>query len=333
MRKFIPLFLAGLALTSCLATPALFSGNTSSIQTQNALQRPERGVEQSRLEQYVSDLTGHKPLPNGQIIPERGSRQGRDMTRTYLTETLEQLGYKVERHEYRSNGTNIMTRLMADTPTDEYIIVGAHMDSVSNAGADDNSTGSAAVLEVARVMQQVKGRQVNLIFAWFDEEELGLIGSKYMARQFRKDGLKVLSVHTLDMVGYDRDEDNVIEIERPDGHLWAYYQQVNKTHGLNLPLERTNSGSTDHVAFRAEGFISVGLCEEWVNKDTTPYYHRKTDQYDTLNFTYLTNVTRLVSATLSDMVQKVPPPRFYGIVPHSRYPSRPRGFHQVYPNP
>src|SRR5688500_3760742 len=127
------------------------------------------------------------------------------------------------------------------------------MDSVSNAGTIDNGSGSTAVLEAATVLRNLPGRKVNIIFAWFDEEELGLIGSEAMAADYKKQGLKISSVHTMDMMGWDKDGDKAIEIERPDGVLWDYYKMVNEKHQLNYKLARTNSGSTDHVAFRAEG--------------------------------------------------------------------------------
>jgi Zn-dependent M28 family amino/carboxypeptidase len=138
-------------------------------------------------------------------------------------------------------------------------------------------------LELAHILKNLKNRKVNIIMAWFDEEELGLIGSYEMAKNFKKKNMKLKSVHTIDMMGWDSNKNNLIEIERPDGDLWDYYQAVNKFHNLNIPLRRTNSGSTDHVAFRENGFKSVGLCEEWVGGDTTPHYHKKSDIYENIH--------------------------------------------------
>lgn len=308
-----------------LNTPANSLNNLQATAT-----RVEQAVSQQRLESLAAILTGKAPAPDGKLIAERGTREGREQTRQFLSHTLTEMGYTPERHEYRSQGINILTRLMAEQPSDEYILIGAHLDSVRNAGADDNNSGTVSVLEAARVLKDLKGRQRNIIFAWFDEEELGLIGSYALARDLKKQGLKIQSVHTLDMVGWDGDQDRTIEIEQPDGELWAYYNMVNEKHGLKLPLVRTSSGSTDHVAFRETGFKSVGMCEEWANKDTTPYYHRKTDTYETINFAYLTQVARLATAVVADLSQKVPAPMVYEQVPHDRFPSRPRFHHASY---
>jgi len=291
----------------------------------------EELVTKANIEQNLGILSSKNKLPDGSVIPERGTKEGRAKTKKYIMSVLESYGYKPEKHIYRQDGENIFTILKADVQTDEHILVGAHMDSVKNMGADDNATGSSAVLEMSRVLKELKGRKVNIIFAWFDEEELGLVGSYAMAKDFKKKGLKISSVHTMDMVGYDSDKDNNMEIEQPDGILWDYYNMVNKSHNLNFPLIRTNGGDTDHVAFRETGFQAVGICEEWYHGDTTPQYHKKGDSYETLNFDFLTNVTKLASAVVGDLSMKVAAPSNIEIKPHSQFPSRKRAhFHKSY---
>ncbi len=333
-RPFLLASLAAIVLAGCATGAALLNQQPlaqSRFQSQNSgTVSVSQQVSVDRIQATAAVLTGQAKMPDGRLIPERGTVEGRNLTRAFITQTLEGFGYKVEPHNYRNNGTNITVRLMADQPTNEYILVGAHMDSVRNAGADDNNSGSSAVLETARVLKQLQGRKVNIIFAWFDEEEIGLIGSYALARELKKQNMLVSSVHTLDMVGWDSDRDNVIEVEQPDGNLWEYYNQVNQTHGLKLPLKRTSSGDTDHVAFREEGFVAVGLCEEWVGGDTTPHYHRRSDAFTTLNFDYLTNVTRLITAVTADLSRGVKGPLVSTRIPHNRFPGKQRHRHTSY---
>jgi Zn-dependent M28 family amino/carboxypeptidase len=329
MRKISVLLLPLFFLGSCFTNDNITLNNEVQISASQKI-LAENLVDKSRIEKNLAILSGKSPVSENNIIPERGTVEGRLKTRNYLISKLESIGYKTEKHNYRKNGENIFVRLMADVPTDEYILAGAHMDSVKNSGANDNGTGSAAVLELAEVMKKVENRKVNIIFAWFDEEELGLIGSEAMASDFKRQGLKISSVHTIDMMGWDSDKDRTVEIERPDGFLWDYYKMVNQTHNINLPLKRTNSGSTDHVAFRSEGFVSVGLCEEWAGGDTTPHYHKKSDTYETINFDFLASSTRLFAAVISDLSQKVAPPRNIEIIPHEKFPGRDRHFHSSY---
>lgn len=320
--------LLSVILVGCATGAALFNPpQNSTLRSLSQTPRVEAQLDIERMKQTAAVLTGQAKMADGRTIPERGTVEGRAMTRQFISQTLESYGYKVEPHSYRNNGINLTTRLMAQVPTDKYILLGAHMDSVKNAGADDNNSGTTAVLEAARLLKNLPDRKVNILFAWFDEEELGLIGSRYMAKDFKKQGLKISSVHTLDMVGWDSDHDNVIEIEQPDNGLWEYYQQANQTHNLRLPLSRTSSGDTDHVAFRNEGFVSVGLCEEWVGGDTTPHYHRRSDAFTTLNFDYLANATRLTVAAVGDLSRQVKGPLVTTRVPHERFPARRRLSH------
>ncbi|MBO9539633.1 M28 family peptidase [bacterium] len=327
--RLLSMAVAGLVLSGCgLAAIAPRAQSPETRLTAQTHRGIEQQVSKERLAAHLSVLTGKTPMPGGTLIPERGTVDGRARTRQYLVSALEQLGYTVERHAYRTNGENLFVRLMAPTPTNEYILLGAHLDSVRNAGANDNGTGTCAVLEAAALLKQLEGRKVNILFAWFDEEELGLIGSVAMAKDFKRQGMAITSAHTIDMMGWDKDGDRAVEIERPDGGLWDYYRMVNETHGLNLPLTRTNSGSTDHVAFREAGFESVGLCEEWVGGDTTPHYHKRTDTYETIDFDYLASTTRLMVAAVGDLSRKVPAPAPSRRLPHDMFPGRDRHFHQ-----
>lgn len=326
------------ALNACAGSslnPGLQAPRHNSQATLNSLgarrnQPVESLVERARMEKHLAALSGKTQIGPEGLIPERGSIQGRALTRAYLSKALEDIGYKAEPHAYRTNGTNITARLMADVPTDEYIVVGAHMDSVKNTGADDNASGTVAVLEIATVLKQIPNRKVNVLFAWFDEEEIGLIGSRYLAKELRKQGMKISSMHNIDMLGWDGDKDRTIELAQPDGILWDYYNMVNKTHGLNIPFDRTNTGQSDHESFHNEGFHSICISEEYTSGDMTPHYHRKGDSFETINLDYLTSSTRLVAAVVGDLSLKVPAPANIQRTPNDRFPSRKRELHGSY---
>lgn len=330
LKQVLPVALIGTLFFGCVNSNntelETLNPNTNILATKT--KNVETLVDRERINSYIKALTGKLPVVGTSVIPERGTVEGREMTRAYLTKTLSDLGYKVEQHNYRKNGTNIVTKLMAETPTDEYILLGAHMDSVRNAGADDNASGSVAVLEAATVLQKLQGRKVNIIFAWFDEEEIGLVGSTYLAADFKKQGMKLLAAHTIDMMGYDGDGDSTVELAKPDGVLWDYYNMVNKTHNLNLKFDRTNTGQSDHVSFHNKGFNSICVSEEWTSGDTTPNYHKRSDTYETINIDYLTTGTKLLVAVAGDMSLKVPAPANIKIISHDKFPSRDRHFHK-----
>ena len=114
---------------------------------------------------------------------------------------------------HKGLGQNIIAEIKAETPKfkDEYILIGAHYDhlGVRNGkiynGADDNASGSAVLLQLARLFKANKDKlDRNIILVWFDAEEIGLIGSKHFVKDSayaNKIG-KIKLMINLDMVGW-----------------------------------------------------------------------------------------------------------------------------------
>lgn len=315
---------AALAVAACGRSPLAQNQQAAGLR---AAARPSAGsvasVDENRLRATLAVLTGLEAVTAGGLIPERGTVQGRGMAREHLAAQLAGFGYQVTRHGYRTNGENLVAILPASVKNAPIVVIGAHMDSVRNAGADDNGSGSSAILEVARVLAQLGDRKMELRVCFFDEEELGLVGSYALAKAWKQQGLKVAAVHTVDMIGYDADGDKAIEVEQPDGDLWARYNEANRRHNLGFKLVRTSSGDTDHVAFRQNGFASVGICEEWVSGDTTPHYHRKTDKLDTLSIPFVAAGAKLLIGAVGDQLRGIPVTSQAPFVPHERFPGRP----------
>jgi len=150
-------------------------------------------------------------------------------------------------------------------------------------------------MAVARYLRDVDCRSQAVVIVFFDEEEQGELGSNAFAQLLVGDGRPVTAAYTADQLGWDQDGDRAIEIERPDGDLLQQLQASDDAGGFGLPLLQTNTGGTDHVAFRAHGIDAAGFSEEYVNGDTTPYYHQPTDTVDTVDFDYLAAATSLVA--------------------------------------
>lgn len=111
------------------------------------------------------------------------------------------LGFEVERHTY-ATGVNVIGVRPGKSLPGERVVVSAHYDSVTNcAGADDNGTGVAGTLEVARVLSRQSHARTLVVACW-DEEERGLIGSSaYVARAKAAGDTIVLSL-VFEMIGY-----------------------------------------------------------------------------------------------------------------------------------
>lgn len=119
---------------------------------------------------------------------------------------LTMLGFTVELHEYET-GTNVVGRLPGTETAGEVVLVGAHYDHIPEClGADDNATGIAGALEVARVLATVDARPRTLAVACWDEEELGLVGSSAWVEAGQAAGETVVAYLNYDMIGYASDE-------------------------------------------------------------------------------------------------------------------------------
>jgi Zn-dependent M28 family amino/carboxypeptidase len=208
----------------------------------------------------------------------------RNATRTYLSNQLTAIGLAPTMQTY-SNGANVVAELPATAATDAWIVVGAHFDTVTvSPGANDNATGVAVVLAAARAMAAQSCRDTNISFVFFDQEEIGLVGSQAYANAAQSSGMNILAAHTIDQVGWDMDNDLRFEIELPSTGLLAKYQAAAAAVGAQVV--QTTTGTTDHESFRSAGFPAAGLTEEYVSGDTTPYYHSAGDTVATVDAEY-----------------------------------------------
>ncbi|MDF0555246.1 M28 family peptidase [Kamptonema sp. UHCC 0994] len=153
--------------------------------------------QQLELPQVDSErLWGHLEALAG----ERYEDGDRDRTRNYLSQQLQEMGFSPVLQPF-DGGVNLFAERKGTDPKAGNILVAAHYDTVLRSpGVDDNATGVAVVLEVARLFAS-KSTPRTLQVVLFDREELGLLGS--LAFTGNKSHLKDLQgVIVLDMVGY-----------------------------------------------------------------------------------------------------------------------------------
>ena len=271
-------------------------------------QRPSpgiQGVDPLAIEKdLVARLSGHTEIAPGLKLEDRFTLENRQAARIYLKGVWSGLGLEVQEQDYSAEGQNLYAVLKATVPSEEYIVLGAHYDTVAHCpGANDNATGAALVTAVAAEFSRTAPRSRNLIFVLFDEEERALRGSHAFARKLLDEGLKVHSVHTVDQMGWDQDHDLAIELELPYEGAKDLYEKAAKALPSPIPIHVTQEAGADHSAFRKLGFQAVGLTEEYRNKDTTPHIHRPGDTFETVQFDYLASTTRLVVSAMRMLVQ------------------------------
>jgi hypothetical protein len=191
------------------------------------------------------------------------------------------------------------------TRPDDVYLVGAHYDSVNNPGADDNASGVAAVMELARVMTQYQF-DATLVFVAFDREEQGLHGA--YAYTAAHDTSKILGMLSLDMIAYNPpgthhdkvrfyDSNGVGRIKADLATAFASYS------GGLATVDSGKINASDHYPFERVG-VDAALVIEY-NVWSNPHYHKATDAVETLNYidyAYATKVTRGVMGYLATAV-------------------------------
>ncbi|MHC5003339.1 MAG: M28 family peptidase [Planctomycetota bacterium] len=133
----------------------------------------------------------------------RGFGPEHDLARANIRGVLSNFGLTVEFEPFQYNGTTyynvVATQPGIDHP-EQIVVVGAHFDSVNNPGADDNGTGTALVMEVARVLAPLRSART-IKYVLFDREEQGLRGSAAFVDAHA--GESILMAVTADMIGHD----------------------------------------------------------------------------------------------------------------------------------
>ena len=289
-----------------------FSGPYLRALEKVAAQSPNRTnpVNRDRLRSDLKVLAGEASFSdaedggNEKTIRDRGSEAGRDLTRRYLLQRFRALGAEADLWCYKGaySGCNVVAKVTRPDAT-RTIVVSSHLDSVRNQGADDNASGTAALLELVRIFS-ASPIPLNLALVAFDQEELGLIGSARMAREIGATlpGRFIGNINT-DMIGYDSDNDgafHLIDCGRKDSSwLTETAQTAVSTWGLALEVRPDCTNRSDHASFWKAGIPAVLISENFFGGDANRCYHEKCDRMDLINEDYYVQIVGLLQGTVS----------------------------------
>jgi hypothetical protein len=198
--------------------------------------------------------------------------------------------------------------------TNNTIIISAHydnrMEDIKNStarapGADDNASGVSALLEVARILSTV-GLEHSINFVLISGEEQGKWGSRHYADHIDETDVDLDLLINLDMIGFSSQGSNNFLIEYDNGNVVQdndKYSQAVANFIKDIASKHTNLnatlgvlGNADYLPFEALGYTVTGFHDDGVTKN--PDYHKSTDTPDTLDYEYLTSVTKLTLDTI-----------------------------------
>ena len=231
------------------------------------------------------------------------TQPGNKLAAEYLFETYKSFGYQPEyqtfapRNALGGKTSNVLATLKGAVNPELVYVVSSHYDSsAAGPGADDDSSGTAALLETARIMAD-RPQPATIIFASFTGEEAGLLGSREFVRQAVEKKTRIVGALNNDTVGWANDQrlDNTIRYSN------AGIRDIQ--HGAaqqftNLILYDTRYfKSTDAAAYyEAFGDIIGGIGSYPVL--ASPHYHQSHDVLETINHRLVTEVAKTTAATL-----------------------------------
>lgn len=255
----------------------------------------------------MRNLSGEDPvIINGEeeIIDHRVSNWGNNLAAEYIFETLASYGLETEKDTYSMSGINVIAKQTGSLYPDEYYMICAHYDAVDYYCADDNASGTAAVIEAARIFSELEF-EYSIIYALWDEEEIGLIGSADYAAEAAANGDVIHGVINMDMISWDSDGDMVAEIhtsyDANSNVLADYLVDINSIYGLGITTDIINPGApySDHSSFWNNDYPAVLIIEEYYGGDFNPYYHTEQDRIAILDMDYFHEMSKLCIGTVA----------------------------------
>ncbi len=266
-----------------------------------------------------------------------GHCQALEKAAQYIEQALAAEGYQVVPQAYEAR--ECMVRNLEATiepaeagPETKTVVIGAHYDSFGDApGANDNGSGTAAVLELARLLKDLRPAHTRLRLVLFVNEEPPFfqtpdMGSYRYAELLAERGEAVAAMICLETIGYFSDAPGSQQYPPPFGAVFPSRGDFVAFVGMpgSRPLVQQVAASfrahtafptiggiapgfipgidwSDHWAFARQGFQAMMITDTAIFR--YPHYHRPTDTPEKVDYERLARITKGVERVLRDMVQ------------------------------
>lgn len=283
--------------------------NAQNVQVQNLLS----DVRLDSLTNFVRQLSGEKSVKINGVTDTIKSRHyqsiGNEKAFQFMKQEFIRYGYQIDSFAFNTDGKNLFAIKTGYKYPNRRFMLGAHYDNQPTTtiapGADDNASGSSTVLEAGRIFSNYNF-PYTIVFALWDEEEPGLLGSTAYVPTIGSNNDTLIGYINVDMLGWDGNNDSIADINvRPVANsitLSNRAQLCNTLYNIQLGLHIVNpgNGATDHAPFWNNNFSAIGIDEEYDN-DFNPYWHTPADSLGQFNLSFYQKCSKLAYATLADL--------------------------------
>ena len=313
---------AGLAIVFMTAMPGeSYAGPLPSLSQEQA----ETGANLRKHVTYLAETIGER-----NVI----AYQNLESTRQYIKDSLEAQGYGVRSQEYTvemRKVQNLIAEIPGSSRLGEIVIIGAHYDTVYDCpGADDNSSGVAGLLELARLLRKNETARTLRFVAFVNEEppwfQTETMGSWVYAKQARKLHENVVAAVSIESIGVYADAEGSQKYPAGFGVLYPSkgnfisfvgnvesrklvraairsFRQTTKfpSQGAALPQAIPGVGWSDHWSFWEAGYPAIMVT------DTAPFrnknYHLPTDTPETLDYDRMARVVHGLAEVVMELAR------------------------------
>ncbi len=209
-------------------------------------------------------------------------------------------------------GTNVIAFI--DNKSKTTVVIGAHYDHLGHGedgnslsagshdihrGADDNASGTAAVLELARLLKTSKSKKNNYLFIHFSGEELGLVGSKYFIEHATIDTATINYMINMDMIGrYQSDKGLEISGLGTSPDAFKFIRTLSYD-SIKIKIGEHGVGPTDHTSFY---YANIPVLNFFTG--THEDYHKPSDSADKINYNKEASIISLINIIIDSLNNK-----------------------------
>ena len=296
--------------------------NTTEKQTEIAAKKPIEIKNHINLKDVKSSL---EYLASDALEGRNTGTEGIEKAAVYIETFFKKHNIKPYFETYRDSfnvkkiiGYNIVGYLEGNDPKlkDEFVILGAHYDHIGTAkevngdkianGANDDASGTVAVLEWAKYFSKTKSNKRSVLFTLYSAEEMGLKGSGHLAERLKKENLDLYTMINFEMIGVPRFENEIM----------AYMSGYEKS---NLAKKLNTYGGDEMIGF----FPKAKEFNLFMRSDNYPfyqefkvpahaistfdftnfdYYHHVDDEADKMDFSHMTSFINKMIPALEGMI-------------------------------
>ncbi|WP_242204910.1 M28 family metallopeptidase [Aestuariivivens insulae] len=251
--------------------------------------------------------------------------KGLEKAAAYIESIFKSNGIKPYFETYRDSfkvkdiiGYNVVGYLEGNDPVlkNEFVILGAHYDHIGTAkevkgdvianGANDDASGTVAVLEWAKYFSKTKSNKRSVLFTLYDAEEMGLKGSQHLAKKLKEANLELYTMINFEMIGVPRAKEETM----------AYisgYEKSNIAEKLNGYADKEIIGffpkaKEFQLFMRSDNYPFYNAFKVPAHAISTfdftnfDYYHHVDDEADKMDFEHMTNFINLMIPALEGMI-------------------------------